>query len=106
MDSDEVAVRDSAGVPGASWGGTPPRRRGANLGPQLLLDAGIPVIDGVGQDVMVRVADGAVVRLDEETLYLGDQVVAKGTPLTREQIEGALTEARALVPVQIASFAA
>ena len=34
-----------------------------NLGPQLLLDAGIPVIDGVGPDVMVRVTDGAVVRL-------------------------------------------
>ena len=38
-----------------------------NLGPQLLLDAGIPVIDGVGPDVMVRVADGTVVRLDQET---------------------------------------
>jgi uncharacterized membrane-anchored protein len=77
-----------------------------NLGPQLLLDAGIPVIDGVGPDVMVRVADGAVVRLDEETLYLGDQVVAKGTPLTRESVEAALTEARSLVAVQIESFAA
>ncbi|MGH3227789.1 MAG: putative cytokinetic ring protein SteA, partial [Streptosporangiaceae bacterium] len=77
-----------------------------NLGPQLLLEAGIPVIDGVGPDVMVRVADGAVVRLDEETLYLGDQVVAKGTPLTRESVEAALSEARSLVAVQIESFAA
>src|SRR6516162_6764166 len=41
-----------------------------NLGPQLLLDAGIPVIDGAGPDVMIRVTDGAVVRLDKETLYL------------------------------------
>ena len=41
------------------------------LGPKLLLDAGIPVVDRVGQDVLVKVADGAVVRLDEETLYLG-----------------------------------
>ena len=72
-----------------------------NLGPQLLLDAGVPVIDGAGPDVMVRVADGAVVRLDQETLYLGDQVIAKGTPLTRESVEAAMTEARALVAVQI-----
>src|ERR1700728_4988501 len=48
-----------------------------NLGPQLLLDAGIPVIDGVGPDVMVRVTDGAVVRLHEETLYLGEPVGAQ-----------------------------
>src|SRR6201989_3291673 len=46
-----------------------------NLGPKLLLDAGIPVVDGVGQDVFARVTDGAVVRLDQETLYLGDTVV-------------------------------
>lgn len=76
-----------------------------NLGPQLLLDAGIPVIDGVGQDVMARVADGTVVRLDSETLYLGDQVIAKGTPLTQASVEAAMTEARALVAVQIESFA-
>jgi uncharacterized membrane-anchored protein len=76
-----------------------------NLGPQLLLDAGIPVIDGAGSEVMIKVADGTVVRLDEETLYIGDQVIAKGTPLTQESVEAAMTEARAMVAVQIESFA-
>ena len=42
-----------------------------NLGPQLLLDAGIPVIDDCGTDVLARVTDGATVRLDNDTLYLG-----------------------------------
>ena len=77
-----------------------------NLGPQLLLDAGIPVVDGVGQDVMVKVTDGAVVRLDQETLYVGDAVVAKGTPLTQELVDAAMAEARSMVAVQIVSFAA
>jgi uncharacterized membrane-anchored protein len=77
-----------------------------NLGPQLLLDAGIPVVDQVGPDVLLRVTDGEVVRLDQETLYLGDTVVAKGTPLTRESVEAAMTEARTMVAVQIESFAA
>jgi uncharacterized membrane-anchored protein len=77
-----------------------------NLGPQLLIDAGIPVVDGVGQEVMVKVTDGAVVRLDDETLYLGETVVAKGTPLTPESVQAAMTEARAMVAVQIESFAA
>src|ERR1700689_5585960 len=77
-----------------------------NLGPQLLLDAGIPVVDDVGHDVLVKVADGTVIRLDDETLYLGDTVVAKGTPLTRESVQAAMAEARSMVGVQIESFAA
>jgi uncharacterized membrane-anchored protein len=77
-----------------------------NLGPQLLLDAGIPVIDGAGPDVLVKITDGSVIRLDQETLYFGDTVVAKGTPLTQESVEAAMTEARSMVAVQIESFAA
>jgi uncharacterized membrane-anchored protein len=77
-----------------------------NLGPQLLLDAGIPVVDGVGQEILVKITDGAVVRLDTETLYLGDTVVAKGTPLTQELVDAAMAEARSMVAVQIESFAA
>ncbi len=44
-----------------------------NLGPKLLLDAGIPVVDAVGREALLRITDGAVVRLDNETLYLGDK---------------------------------
>jgi uncharacterized membrane-anchored protein len=77
-----------------------------NLGPQLLLDAGIPVVDDCGTDVLARVPDGASVRLDDETLYLSDVVVAKGTPLTGESVEAAMTEARSLVSVQVEAFAA
>src|ERR1700739_2986748 len=37
-----------------------------NLGPQLLLDAGIPLVDDVGREVLTRVSEGAIVRLDGE----------------------------------------
>ncbi len=77
-----------------------------NLGPRLLLEAGIPVVDGVGPDVFVRVTDGTTVRLDDETLYIGDTVVAKGTPLTEESVQAAMAEAKDMVAVQIESFAA
>src|ERR1700723_973784 len=76
-----------------------------NLGPQLLLEAGIPVVDGAGQDVLARVTDGATIRLDGETLYLGETVVAKGTPLTEESVQLAMDEAKKMVAVQIESFA-
>jgi uncharacterized membrane-anchored protein len=77
-----------------------------NLGPQLLLDAGIPVLDRAGPDVLVQITDGTVVRLDHETLYVGDAVIAKGTPLTEESVQAAMAEAKDMVAVQIESFAA
>ena len=40
--------------------------------------------------MLSRVTDGVVVRLDQETLYLGDTVVAKGTPLTEELVQTAM----------------
>src|ERR1700761_1977435 len=98
VSAEELIRRKVSAVVNASMSIT---GRYPNLGPQLLLDAGIPVIDGVGPDVMARVADGTVVRLDAETLYLGDQVIAKGTPLTQASVEAAMTEARAMVAVQI-----
>src|SRR5215475_3009756 len=94
VSAEELIRRKVAAVVNASVSIT---GRYPNLGPKLLLEAGIPVVDGVGPDVLTRVTDGAVVRLDQETLYLGDTVVAKGT---------AMTEARAMVGVQIESFAA
>ena len=56
--------------------------------------------------MLLKVTDGAVVRLDAETLYLGETVIAKGTPLTEESVQAAMTEARSMVAVQIESFAA
>ena len=78
-----------------------------NLGPGLLLQAGSPLIDDVGRDLLSRVADGAAVRLDKDTLYnASDQVIAKGVLLTHLALNQAMDEANAGVPTQIDSFAA
>src|SRR6201996_2976073 len=77
-----------------------------NLGPRLLLDAGIPLVDDVGQEVLTRVADGTLVRLDGDVLYKGDVVVAKGILQTEETIDESMGEANAGVPSQIDAFAA
>jgi uncharacterized membrane-anchored protein len=76
-----------------------------NLGPRLLLDAGIPLVDDVGRDVLARVSEGTVVRLDGEVLYAGDQVVAKGVVQSEATLQQAFDEATAGVPTQIDSFA-
>ena len=77
-----------------------------NLGPQILVEAGIPLVDDVGPDVFAKVHEGDLVRLDGETLYAGDQVAAKGIRQTAESVEAAMTEARAELPAQLEAFAA
>ena len=103
VSAEELIRRKVAAVVNASVSIT---GRYPNLGPKLLLEAGIPVVDGVGPDVLVKVADGTAVRLDGETLYVGETVVAKGTPLTEESVATAMAEAKDMVAVQIESFAA
>jgi uncharacterized membrane-anchored protein len=76
-----------------------------NLGPKLLIDAGIPLVDDAGAEVMSKVAEGAVVRLDGAILYLNDQVVAKGVQQDEAALDAATEEAWAGVPTQIDSFA-
>jgi uncharacterized membrane-anchored protein len=77
-----------------------------NMGPQLLIDAGIPLVDDVGGDVFTKVAEGSVVRLDGDTLYADGRVVAKGMLQTGETVARALGEAEAGVATQIDAFAA
>ncbi|GII32009.1 putative cytokinetic ring protein SteA [Planotetraspora mira] len=77
-----------------------------NLGPQILLDAGIPVIDNATPELFERVSDGDVIRVHEGMVYLDDEVVGKGEAQTAETIAAAMTEARAGLAVQIEAFAA
>ena len=77
-----------------------------NMGPEILLDAHIPLLDNVGNDVMIALQDGQHARLDDETLYVGDAVVAKGILFDREIVAAAMIEARAGLAVQLEAFAA
>lgn len=77
-----------------------------NLGPQILIDAGIPLIDNASPELFERIADGEVVRVHDGMVYLGEELVGKGEPQTAESVEAAMTEARAGLAVQIEAFAA
>ncbi len=76
-----------------------------NLGPQLLVAAGIPLLDAVGTEVLARVDDGDKVRLDGSTLYRGDEVVARGEPMTPQSVDLAMEAARAGLGAQLEAFA-
>jgi len=77
-----------------------------NLGPQILIDAGIPLIDNASPELFERIADGDVIRVHDGMVYLGEELVGKGQAQTAETVEAAMTEARAGLAVQIEAFAA
>jgi uncharacterized membrane-anchored protein len=76
-----------------------------NRGPQHLLDAGIPLVDDCGPEVFDRVKEGQCVRLDGDTLYLGDQVVAKGRQQDAGSVAAAMAEAKVNLAAEIEAFA-
>ncbi|MEV0999277.1 putative cytokinetic ring protein SteA [Nonomuraea sp. NPDC050202] len=76
-----------------------------NLGPQILLDNGVPFIDNANQELFERVKDGDVVRVCDGVVYLDDDVVGKGEQQSLETVESAMAEARAGLAVQIEAFA-
>lgn len=77
-----------------------------NLGPEVLVGAGIPLVDGVGGDVLRRLKDGSKVRLHEGVLYLGERRVASGTVQTPESIADQMIEAKAGMSTQLEAFSA
>jgi len=77
-----------------------------NYGPQLLVEAGIPCLDEAGPELFARVREGMIVRLSGETLYAGEEVIAKGRLQTPESVAAAMAEAKAGVATQLQAFVA
>jgi len=76
-----------------------------NLGPEILIGAGIPLIDDLGADVMA-VTEGHRLRVVDAAVYDGDTLVAEGVLQTEASVAAAMEEARAGLSVQLESFAA
>ncbi|MBB6171111.1 putative membrane-anchored protein [Nocardiopsis mwathae] len=77
-----------------------------NLGPGLIVEAGVPLVDDVDPEVFARVHDGEELRLEGGTLYRGDEVLAKGVVQNTDSVAAAMAEARAGLSVQLEAFAA
>jgi uncharacterized membrane-anchored protein len=77
-----------------------------NLGPEVIVAAGIPLLDAVGEHVFDALRDGQTLRLDGNELYAGDELVATGMRQDPESVAAAMAEARAGLSVQLEAFAA
>jgi len=78
-----------------------------NLGPEILINAGIPLLDDVGKEVFAKLKEGTPVRLEGSRLLTDDgTVVAEGLAHTRETVTAAMADARAGLSTQLEAFAA
>jgi uncharacterized membrane-anchored protein len=96
IDAGPVAVVNAA----ASISGRYP-----NLGPLLLCQAGIPLLDDVGPGVMDSLHEGSPVTVDGDRLLVGTELVATGTRQTLDTVDAAIDIARANMGPELERFA-
>jgi uncharacterized membrane-anchored protein len=76
-----------------------------NLGPEILVAAGIVLVDDCGPEVMA-LPDGERIRIEHGTIWVGERLVAKGQEQDHSSVATAMEEARAGLAVQLESFVA
>jgi uncharacterized membrane-anchored protein len=77
-----------------------------NLGPEVLVQAGIVLIDDLGESVFERIRDGATVTIEDNTVLLDGEAVAHGVRQDAEVVAKAMADAREGLSVQLEAFAA
>lgn len=75
-----------------------------NLGPNLLANAGVVMVDNAGADVLKAVHDGSRVRIVDGKVFQGEEVLAEGTVLTAADIATRMEDARGGLATQLQSF--
>src|ERR1700749_2371231 len=77
-----------------------------NLGPEILVSAGIPLIDNVGSAALHDIKEGARLRLHEGRVFAGERELAGGTLQTAESVADQMIEAKAGMSAQLEAFSA
>jgi uncharacterized membrane-anchored protein len=76
-----------------------------NLGPQVIVSHGIPLVDNVGAEIFAAVKEGAKVRLQGHTVYVGGTPIVTGTLQDIETVEQLMLEAKSGLSSQLEAFA-
>jgi uncharacterized membrane-anchored protein len=93
------------GVVGVVNAGRSITGRYPNIGPLILVKAGIPLIDNVGDGVFSEVNEGDLIELDGDKVIRDGEVVASGTLLSEEEITRLMHDARADLSATVEQFA-
>lgn len=106
-DLDRVAAEGlvGAGVAAVVNAGESISGRYPNGGPICVVQAGIPLVDRAGEDVLDRVHDGEQLRIDGGEIWRGGELIATGESLTAGGIQTSMDEARAAIGGELERFA-
>jgi uncharacterized membrane-anchored protein len=74
------------------------------LGPDVLVRAGIPLVDDLGEGIFERLRDGDQITVDGDTIHNGGQVVGRGTRQDRARVAEDMAQARVGLAVQLEAF--
>ncbi|HET6214214.1 MAG TPA: putative cytokinetic ring protein SteA, partial [Micromonosporaceae bacterium] len=77
-----------------------------NLGPEVLIQAGIPLLDDLGEALFQQLREGDTVRVEGNTVFRGGEPVAMGERQDPESVAKAMADAREGLSVQLEAFAA
>jgi uncharacterized membrane-anchored protein len=96
----------AAGVAGVVNASPSISGRFPNLGPEILVGAGVALVDGVGPDILRSVREGTKVRLHDGVVLVGDKELGRGAQQTVESIADLMIEAKAGMSAQLEAFSA
>jgi uncharacterized membrane-anchored protein len=106
LDRDSATALVAAGVRAVVNAASMISGRYANLGPEVLAEAGILLVDRVGEEGVHRIRDNRPIRVTHGVIYAvlpnGEtEELATGRPLDLEQVHGEMEQARSGLAVQL-----
>ena len=75
-----------------------------NLGPSVLAEAGVLLVDEVDPEEWSRIRDGQRLRIDDGVIYAGEEELASGRVLDADALDEQLDAARSGMAVQLETF--
>ncbi len=75
-----------------------------NLGPEILVAVGIPLVDSVGTEVFRTIKDGSRLRVLDGAVFAGDKLVADGVEQTPASVADQMVEAKTGLVAHLEAF--
>jgi len=76
-----------------------------NLGPRVLVDAGIPLIDNAGEELFRELREGEQIEIEAGEIRRGGSVLARGETLTPERVTELVEQAKQNLGTVLEEFA-